>query len=117
MLKTTTTLFDRPLFLGKNITFLTNEILYFEGDINYTWIHFITRRPKKIIAKTLLGIEEKTNADNFIRVSRKHLVNRKFITAIGADFVMLANQTILPISRRRKGMIYQQLRVKHPNIV
>jgi two-component system LytT family response regulator len=93
--------FGNSIILGARTKVYTNEILFFEGDINYTWIHFKSGK-QKIIARTLLHIQQKTTAENFARVSRKHLVNRKFIVEVGSDFLVLSDNTILPISRRRK---------------
>lgn len=94
--------FGNPINLGKYTTLFSNEILFFEGDINYTWIHYSMNSNKKVLAKTLSDIEDKVNADNFVRVSRKHLVNRKFIVEVGRDFVLLSDKTVLPVSRRRR---------------
>lgn len=94
--------FGNPIILGRHTTVFSNEILFFEGDINYTWIHYAIKSSKKVLAKTLSEIEEKTQSENFVRVSRKHLVNRKFIVEIGRDFVMLSDNTVLPLSRRRR---------------
>jgi DNA-binding LytR/AlgR family response regulator len=100
-----TNYFGSPLILGNKTRLFANEILFFEGDVNYTWIHFHSGK-LRVIAKTLLHIEGKTNSENFIRVSRKHLVNRKFIAEINRDFVVLSDKTVLPISRRRRGSIF-----------
>jgi DNA-binding LytR/AlgR family response regulator len=100
-----TNYFGNPLVLSHKTKLFANEILFFEGDINYTWIHFISGK-QRVIAKTLLHIEEKTISENFIRVSRKHLVNRKFIAEIERDCVVLSDKTVLPISRRRRGSIF-----------
>jgi DNA-binding LytR/AlgR family response regulator len=94
-------LFGMPLTLSNKTKYYTNEILYFEGDVNYTWIHFKSGQ-SKIVAHTLLFIQQKTESQNFTRISRKHLVNRKFIVEVGSDYVMLANKTVLPIARRRR---------------
>jgi DNA-binding LytR/AlgR family response regulator len=93
--------FGKPLILGGKTTLFSNEILFFEGDINYTWIHFISGK-QKVIARTLLYIQQKTENENFIRINRKYLVNRKFIVEIREGFVVLLDKTVLPISRRRK---------------
>ena len=58
-----------------------------------------------MLAKTLSEIEDKINSDNFVRVSRKHLVNRKFITEIGRDYVLLSDKTVLPVAQRRLPLI------------
>lgn len=94
-------IFGNTLSLGSRTTVYANEILFFEGDINYTWIHFASGK-QKIIPRTLLFIQQKTDAENFTRISRKHLVNRKFIVEVKDDYVVLSNKTMLPISRRRK---------------
>jgi DNA-binding LytR/AlgR family response regulator len=97
-------LFGNPLVLGNKVTYYSNEILFFEGDINYTWIHFESGQ-QKIIAQTLLAIQQKIKSENFTRISRKHLVNRKFIAEVGRDYVVLSDKTVLPISRRRKRSV------------
>ena len=96
--------FGTPLIIGNRTKVYSNEILFFEGDVNYTWIHFTSGR-QRVIARTLLYIEQKTDTENFIRISRKYLVNRKFITEVGTDYVVLSNKIILPISRRRRGVL------------
>lgn len=99
---TTANRLGMPLIIGSRTTMLySNEILFFEGDINYTWIHFISGK-HIIVARTLLYIQQKTASEIFTRISRKHLVNRKFIVEIEDDFVVLLDKTILPIARRRK---------------
>ena len=90
-----------PLVLSHKTKIFADEILFFEGDINYTWIHFASGK-QSVIARTLLYIQNKTEPENFIRINRKYLVNRKFIVEVGEDFVVLSDKTVLPISRRRK---------------
>ena len=96
-----TNLFGTPLIIGSKTKLFSNEILFFEGDVNYTWIHF-TSGKQRVIARTLLYIQQITDSENFIRINRKYLVNRKFITEIKEGFVVLSDKTVLPISRRRK---------------
>ena len=100
----TTNYFGNPLVLGKYTTLFTNEVLYFEGEVNYTHIHFITGK-QKILAKTLLAVENTIDSDSFVRISRKHLVNRKFIIEVGRDFVVLSNDLMLPVARRRRRVL------------
>ncbi len=101
MQHTTANRFGTPLIIGNRTTLYSNEILFFEGDINYTWIHFKSGK-QTVIARTLLFIQQKIASEIFTRISRKHLVNRKFIVEVGDDFVVLTDKTVLPISRRRK---------------
>lgn len=100
----TANFFGTPLIIGNRTTLYSDEILFFEGDVNYTRIHFISGK-QTVIARTLLFIEQKTNAENFVRINRKYLVNRKFIEEIGDGFVVLIDKTVLPISRRKRGML------------
>jgi DNA-binding LytR/AlgR family response regulator len=104
-MNTTANYFGNPIILGKYTTLFSNEILFFEGDINYTWIHYSINSNKKVLSKTLSEIEGKISSENFVRVSRKHLVNRKFIVEIGKDFLVLSDKTVLPISRRRRRIL------------
>jgi DNA-binding LytR/AlgR family response regulator len=96
--------FGNPFVLGKYTTLFANEVLYFEGEINYTHIHLISGK-SKLLAKTLLTVENTIASTDFIRISRKHLVNRKFIVEVGRDFVLLSNNIILPVARRRRGVL------------
>jgi DNA-binding LytR/AlgR family response regulator len=100
-----TNYFGTPLIIGNRTKLFSNEILFFEGDVNYTWIHFSSGK-QTVIARTLLYVQQIDEDKNFIRVSRKHLVNRKFIVEINRDFVVLSDKTILPISRRRRESVY-----------
>ncbi|MES2516874.1 MAG: LytTR family DNA-binding domain-containing protein [Bacteroidota bacterium] len=97
--------FGNPLILGRRTTVFANEVLFFEGDINYTWIHFVVPKHKKVLSKTLHEIESKINSDNFVRVSRKHLVNRKFIVEVRRTHIVLTDGSVLQISRRRRGVV------------
>jgi two-component system LytT family response regulator len=89
--------------IGRKAYFSTSDILFLEGDINYTFIHFITGK-KTVIAQTLGTVHTKID-DSFVRINRKYIVNRNFITSVSRDFVELTNKQILPISRRRRGII------------
>lgn len=104
MMLTTTNYFGSAFVLARHLTVYSNEVLYFEGEINYTHIHLAHGKPKKL-ARTLLLVESKVGTELFVRISRKHLVNRKFITEIGVDYVVLSNKLMLPISRRRRGVL------------
>jgi DNA-binding LytR/AlgR family response regulator len=92
------------LSIGNRTTIYTDEILFFEGEVNYTWIYFKSGR-RKVVARTLLFVQQKIEENDFARISRKHLVNRKFIQEFRDDFVILLDKTVLPISRRRKRKV------------
>lgn len=111
---TKTNYFGNAFVLDRNITVYSNEVLYFEGKINYTYIHLTSGKPK-MLARTLLLVEGKVGKESFARISRKHLVNRKFITEIGLDYVVLCNKLTLSISRRRKQEFLNGLKIMLSN--
>jgi DNA-binding LytR/AlgR family response regulator len=100
----TATYLGEAFKLARNLQLCINEVLYCEGNINYTHIHLISGKPK-MLARTLMAVESRIASDSFVRISRKHLVNRKFITEIGADYVVMSDKRTLPISRRRRGVL------------
>jgi DNA-binding LytR/AlgR family response regulator len=94
--------FGMPLIIGIRTKLYANDILFFEGEVNYARVHFKSGK-QTLIARTLLYIQNKINTENFIRINRKYLVNRKFIVEVGEGYVVLSDKTILAISRRRRG--------------
>jgi hypothetical protein len=84
MQKYITNYFGTPLIIGIRTKLYSNEILFFEGEVNYARIHFRSGK-QRVIARTLLYIQNKINTENFIRINRKYLVNRKFIVEVGED--------------------------------
>ncbi len=84
----------------------SHEILFLRGDINYTEFHLVNG--KKIVSSaTLLRHQEKL--DGFLRVSRRHLVNPKYIAQIesykGVKQVLMFNGERISVARRRKGSL------------
>lgn len=54
------------------------------------------------MAQTIGRVATKTD-EGFVRISRKHLVNRQYIRVVHRDYVELLDKSILPIARRRRG--------------
>ncbi|MEA5429465.1 MULTISPECIES: LytR/AlgR family response regulator transcription factor [Arcicella] len=97
-------IFQVQFKLGKRATFFANDIIFFEGEINYTRIHFAMGKTR-LISKTLSNVEERVNANCFLRINRKYLVNQKFISKIGRKSIVLLDGRILPISRRKRFVL------------
>ena len=97
----TTNYYEIPLTIGSRTKLYSNEILFFEGEVNYARIHFKSGK-QRVIARTLLYIQNKIDTQSFIRINRKYLVNRKFIVEVNQDHVVLVDKTVLPFSRRRR---------------
>ncbi|MDI9874713.1 MULTISPECIES: LytTR family DNA-binding domain-containing protein [Bacteroidota] len=89
------------LTIGRKYFYFSQDIMYFEGSINYTFVHLQTGR-KDVMAQTIGRVATKTD-EGFVRISRKHLVNRQYIRVVHRDYVELLDKSILPIARRRRG--------------
>lgn len=92
-------------------TFFYNpdDIIRCEADGNYT--KFFLKNQKPIItSKTLKEYDEMLAEQNFIRVHRAHLVNKKYVTSFSGDheLKMLDNSTV-EVSRRRWDAVKQVL--------
>lgn len=56
------------------------QIVRFEGDSNYTWVHLPDQSPH-LLSRTLTHYE--TELPTFIRISKADLVNPLFIATVG----------------------------------
>lgn len=85
------------------------EIIRCEGDDNYSHFYFANEKPL-VVSRTLKEYDEILQDHGFIRIHKSHLVNVKYISQIDrAGSVWLRNGTILPVSRRRKNEVLQEL--------
>lgn len=87
---------------------LPEDILYCEGDRNYTYVHLAGGR-KTFVSTTLGIIEMRLARRGFRRINRSFLVNPDHVLAYDRDEVTLGNGSILPIARRRRVKVRQWL--------
>jgi hypothetical protein len=88
----------------------TNSIIRVEASSNYSKLYF--NNGKTMVTAKLLGwFEEKLKAAAFTRVHRSHLVNNTFLQAnqCTSKQAMLKDGINIPVSRRRKKMVWQKL--------
>ncbi|MPR33478.1 LytR/AlgR family response regulator transcription factor [Salmonirosea aquatica] len=85
------------------------EIVFCEGDRNYTHVHF-ARRPMLTLSITMRILHERLGEANFLRVSRSALVNKGAVIQFNEDNVILCNGFVLPIARRRRSYVRRLLR-------
>lgn len=82
-----------------------SEILYLQGNINYTLIHLQSGKVK-ISPRTLRFHVNNSLDDNFIRIHRAFCVNRNYIQSYdekeSANFLLLTSGIKLSVSRRKK---------------
>lgn len=87
----------------KNFKIPLDEIVFLEGDINYT--NFILHhRRQHTVAHTLKYFEEVLCDQGFLRIHRSYLVNTRFIksTNLQNSTMLLTDGTELKVARRRK---------------
>lgn len=86
------------------------DILYLKALSNYTEV-FLNSGRKILLAKTLKQITLQLPESIFLRVHKSYIVNKffmkQFIT-IPQTFVMLENDTLIPVSRQRKSFVKEQ---------
>ncbi len=86
----------------KRVEYNTSEIMFLSGDINYSEIYLMNGQ-KMLSSTTLLRHEEKF--DNFIRVSKKYLVNPDFVSGYELQGkcmeIKMRNGDHMKVARRR----------------
>lgn len=68
------------LYLTRRQQVEIDKILYLESESNYTLIYTIST-PKIVAALTLGTILERLDSNNFIRLSRSHIINLSYLSA------------------------------------
>lgn len=86
------------------------EILYCEGENNYTRFTFTTHKPM-LVSKTLGEYEELLTEHGFVRIHKSYLVNSKYVSNVDRDgMLVMSDGKQLVISKRRKEAVMNVLR-------
>lgn len=88
-----------------------DKIALFESDGNYTRVYFEQHRP--LLLRSLNQLEAKLDPSQFMRVSRRQIVNLHFVVGVapapaGGLTLMLKNELKVSMSRRR-AVLFMQL--------
>jgi two-component system LytT family response regulator len=90
--------------------FSPSEIMYCEGENNYTRFVFTKNKPM-LVSKTLGEYEDLLTEHGFLRIHKSHLVNPQYISKIERDGVLLMHDgKQLTISKRRKETVMKALK-------
>ena len=92
------------------------RIIRCQGESNYTHIYFEGKKPL-LVAKTLVEFEDLLREYNFVRVHKTHLVNLKHVSAYSRNDggrIILSNGDEVAVSRRRKELVKEKLRLIVP---
>jgi two-component system, LytTR family, response regulator len=79
-----------------------DQIIFLEGDINYTSFHFQSRR-RTVIAHSLKYFEADLLPRGFLRIHRSYIVNSRFVKSANLleNTLTLVDGTVLRVARRR----------------
>jgi two-component system, LytTR family, response regulator len=79
-----------------------DQILFLEGDINYTCFHFQFRK-RTVIAHSLKHFEADLLTRGFLRIHRSYIVNSRFVKRVNLleNTLTLVDGTVLRVARRR----------------
>ncbi|CAH0994136.1 hypothetical protein EMA8858_00243 [Emticicia aquatica] len=87
--------------VGGRTKLFSEDVAYFEANINYTIIHYYKGR-NKIVATTIGQIHKRIGEEcGFIRPNRAYLINLQFINNYQLGELLLLNNMKVNISRRR----------------
>lgn len=87
-----------------------DEILYCEGENNYTRFIFTKNKPM-LVSKTLGEYEDLLTEHGFLRIHKSHLVNAKYVSKVDREgTLIMTDGRQLTISKRRKEMVMSKLR-------
>lgn len=91
----------------------TREIIRCEASNNYSKF-FLTDGEVIIVSRPIFEYEEILKDYSFIRCHQSHLVNKKFIKSLVKEtgqFLQLQNGTQIPISRNKKELVAEALKL------
>ena len=88
--------------VGGRTRLFSEDVAYFEANINYTIIHYYEGK-NKVVATTIGQIHERIGEESgFIRPNRAYLINLQFVNKYQLGELLLQNNMKVNVSRRRK---------------
>jgi DNA-binding LytR/AlgR family response regulator len=88
-----------------------SEIMYLQGNINYTLIHLQSGQVK-LSPRTLLFHMKNSLNESFIRIHRAFCVNKEYIQnydeKVNANIVVLRGGVQLAVSRRKRYTLLEE---------
>jgi two-component system, LytTR family, response regulator len=86
------------------------EILYCEGENNYTRFAFTKHKPM-LVSKTLGEYEDLLTEHGFLRIHKSYLVNIKYVRKVEREgLLLMSDGKQLTISKRRKELVMKTLK-------
>jgi DNA-binding LytR/AlgR family response regulator len=95
---------ESGVFIGAHTYAQVKEIIYCEGDRNYSHVHFL-QQPTLMLSITLRILHERLGEQGFLRVNRSAVVNMDYIMHYDGREIILNNGLVLSIARRRRKQV------------
>ena len=85
-----------------------DQIIFLQGNINYTSFHFQSRK-RTVIAHSLKYFEADLLPRGFLRIHRSYIVNSRFVQRANLleNTITLVDGTVLRVARRRVKEVAQ----------
>ncbi len=95
--------------VGGAVFFSPDEIIRLEGESNYSWI-MLTNNRRHLSSKTIKDYEGLLDANEFIRVHKSHLINKKYVVGFKKEGeIILSDKATIPVSRRKRKEVMEAL--------
>lgn len=95
----------KKLNITENGEIESDEIIYLESDSNYTLIHLKLSPQAVLVAKSLCYVQDTLSPQDFVRVSRQHVINISYITKYWEEkevlHIQIKDGSLFKASRRR----------------
>jgi two-component system LytT family response regulator len=79
-----------------------DSIVRIEASSNYSKIYYLNQHHPILACKVLRWFEDQLPQESFLRVHRTHLINKKYMSLIKNDSVVLESGELISISRRKR---------------
>ncbi len=90
---------------GAKLRINQDQIIYLEAFDNYCYVY--TKQSKYLLPKTLKSVSESLNPEKILKIHRSYWVNPKYITSVGASYVIMGSIT-LPLSNSRRTEVLEK---------
>ncbi|MCU0435858.1 MAG: LytTR family DNA-binding domain-containing protein [Bacteroidia bacterium] len=94
---------------GETITVLLAELSHIESMGNYIRLHYMAARIPLTVYGSLREIARQLHGTGFIQIHKSFVVNTAAISHTAENSVQLLNTTILPVGRRYKLLLEQNM--------
>ncbi|MEI7586111.1 LytTR family DNA-binding domain-containing protein [Runella sp.] len=98
--------------LGGHYQLLFEEIVFIEGQGNYTVFH--SRHGQPILTSKSLSFYRDKLPAQLMRVHKSYFVNTHFVKSHDRALIYLSNGSRIPISRRRRREVHKTIHVQSP---